>query len=1100
MTDLSIRWKIIQDYFKLNDLSGLQIDSFNHFVNEMLPSIINNQSIHIHLNDQHELYVVFRNVYTSTPTLLNDNQTPRKLYPYEARDRDLTYETAVTCGVEIFLIDKTLNTIAQTMTMTNVELFKIPVMVFSCLCNLKTTFSSKMEETYNRGGFFIIKGKERVIVAQERINYNQVYVFKQKIKNCYVGEIRSIKEGADYSVLLQTKLWADKTFTVNIPYINHDIPVGILFRSLDVSTEFIKSNVDDDLFNLLYRSMRPYETMSVEDAVDYISQYTANKVDSNRRLAYTRQVLENELFPHLEIYTPTHIRVLFLCTMLNKTYKTSIDARPEDDRDHICNKRIEMVGELMGNLINSLFKRFMKSFTQQIDKKEYISRIEDLNILTIINRSKISRRLYYCFSTGNWGLPKSTYIRQGVSQALCRLSYIGTMSHLRRVVVPIGKKSRNTQVRQLHSTNYGFICPCETPEGQSVGIVKNFALMTSISRPIHTVDIINLMHVFSDFDLTHHMGQYQIYINGYWYGSILDEQINLFVTTFKRFRDMSLIPESVSIGYDDIDREINILSDGGRIMRPVLDIAKYTEATDLTESSNLWTCMLEKRIIVHVDGNEAESSIVYTEPPPFPVNGYCDIHPSLMMGICANTIPFPEHSQAPRNVYVSAMMKQAIGVYAYTYQSRFDTTANVLTYPQKRITRTNYIDYCHCDDMPSGQSVIVAVMCYGGYNQEDSVLLNQSAIDRGLFHVTLYRTTYTSESRKGTHECERINAPIPGMLNINYNYSKLDEHGIIKLNAQVYKNDVLVSKSFYIHDTPTMDCSLVCKSNEEGIIDRILVTTNAAGYKIVKIKIRQIKIPEIGDKFCQVSAQKGTCGMTYRQEDMPFTAEGIVPDLIVNPHALPSRMTINMLLEMLGSKVGCLNGHMIDASAFDHDGEKLVEQFGKQLYANGYDSFGTEMMYNGFTGEPFTAKIFIGPAYYQRLKHLVSNKIHARSYGNVQLLSQQPCAGRSREGGLRFGEMERDCVIVHGISAFLKERLFNLSDPYHLYVCRSCGVVVNTPTLCMLCKDDDIIKIGIPYACNLLFRQLEAMNIKVRIKSGQPQIAYSINGSSSNIR
>ena len=1083
MTD-SLCWKIIEGYFKLNDLSCLQIDSYNYFVNEMLPSIINNQSVNIHINEHHELYLVFRNMYVSRPSLLNDNQTSRKLYPYEARSRDLTYETSVMCGLEVFLIDKHANTILQNVSLNSVELFKIPVMINSCLCNLKTTFSHKNEEIYNRGGFFIIKGKERVIVAQERINYNQVYVFKQKIKNCYVSEIRSIKEGADYSVLLQIKLLYDKRFTINIPYISQDIPLGILFRALNISIDFIKQNLTTELFNIVYKSIRPYETMTHVECIDYISQFTVNKVDDLRKYAYTEQVLENELFPHLGIYTTRETRVLFLLIMLDKTYRTSIETRPEDDRDHICNKRIEMVGELMGNLIRSLFKRFLKTITQSIDKKEHISRIEDLNILNIINKNKISRRLYYCFSTGNWGLPKSTYIRQGVSQTLCRLSYIGTMSHLRRVAVPIGKKSRNNQVRQLHSTNYGFICPCETPEGQSVGIVKNFALMTTISKHIHTIDIINTMYIFEDFDLKYNVHHFQIYINGYWYGSISEQHVHLFVESFKQFRNMNIIPDSVSIGQDDIDREINILSDGGRILRPVINIKKYKQWVfeDMTPEQ-LWTHMTNEHIVLYIDGNEAESSIVYTELPPNIMDGYCDIHPSLMMGICANTIPFPEHSQAPRNVYVSAMMKQAIGMYAYTHNMRFDTTSNVLTYPQKRIALTKYTEFCHCDDMPSGQSVVVAIMCYGGYNQEDSVILNQSAIDRGLFHTTIFKTTCTSENRKGTHECERISQPVQKLINVNYNYSKLDEYGIVKQNTQVYKNDVLVCKLLYTNDLPCSDCSLICKSNEEGIVDRIMITTNSSGYKIIKIKIRQIKIPEIGDKFCQVSAQKGTCGMTYRQEDMPFTAEGIVPDLIINPHALPSRMTVNMLLEILGSKVGCIYGKTIDASAFVHDGEDLVEQFGSQLNNAGYDSMGTEVMYNGFTGEPFDARIFIGPAYYQRLKHLVSNKMHARSYGNVQLLSQQPCAGRAREGGLRFGEMERDCVIVHGISSFLKERLFNLSDPYHLFVCKHCGVIVNVQSVCMVCKADDIIKVSIPYACNLLFRQLEAMNIKVRIKS-----------------
>ena len=745
----------------------------------------------------------------------------------------------------------------------------------------------------------------------------------------------------------------------------------------------------------------------------------------------------------------------------------------------------------MGNLINSLFKKFTKTIQQAIEKKEEIYQLEDINLSNIIHRSNITQRLYYCFSTGNWGLPKSNYIRQGVSQVLSRLSYIGAMSHLRRVVVPIGKKSRNTQVRQIHSTNFGFICPCESPEGQSVGIVKNFALMTKISGTIHTVELMSTMeHLFQEFDISFNENSpdsYTIYINGRWIGNIKSYQS--FLQQFKHYRELDIIPSSVSIGIDSIDQEIIIYSDGGRILRPVIQASKVQQLREELESydsiETLWDTLIDKNIIVYIDGNEAESSIIEMDWKTISEEKeahYCEIHPSLMLGLCANTTPFPEHSQAPRNVYVAAMMKQAIGMYALSHNLRYDTIANVLNYPQRKLVSTKFAEFCHCEDMPSGMEAIVAVMCYTGFNQEDSVILNQSAIDRGLFHSIAYKTTSTNENKKGTHDCETIQLPPRKLQNSNFNYTKLDANGIIPLNTTVKKNDVLVGKVYYNNDEPVSDCSLICKSSEEGIVDKILVTTNSSGYKLIKIKIRQIKIPEIGDKFCQVSAQKGTCGMTYRQEDMPFTADGIVPDLIINPHALPSRMTINMLLEMLCSKVSCFNGKIQDASAFEHDGEQLAEEMGEELVKMGYDRMGTEVLYNGFTGEPFKARIYIGPAYYQRLKHLVSNKMHARSYGNVQLLSQQPCAGRSREGGLRFGEMEKDCMIVHGVSSFLKERLFDLSDPYTLYICSDCGVTVNSTTVCMLCKSDSITRIHIPYACKLLFQQLEAMTIKIRIK------------------
>jgi DNA-directed RNA polymerase II subunit RPB2 len=1089
-------WKIIESFYKKNDLTGLQIESYNRFINEYIPAIIKEQYTILPLNNTQTLYVNFHNVYIDKPYTLDANRNRKKLYPYEARDRNLSYETGVNCNIELAIIDKKTNLVINSQMINAVELFKLPVMINSSLCNLNTTYSLKNEEMYNSGGYFIIKGKERVIVAQERINYNQTYVFKQKHnKYTHIAEIRSIKEGADYSVLLQMKLHLDEYIYLSVPYITHDIPIAILFIALGLPFNDILPYIEnmEDVYKVLEKSYRPYSHMTTEECISYISDYTANKVEDSKKISYTKHILENELIPHLGVCIENKHRILFLIKMLIKLLDTANGKRAEDDRDHICNKRIEMVGELMGNLINSLFKKFMKTIQQIIEKKDEIHKVEDINFSNIINRSNITKRLYYCFSTGNWGLPKSNYIRLGVSQILSRLSYIGTMSHLRRVVVPIGKKSRNTQVRQIHSTNFGFICPCETPEGQSVGIVKNFALMTKISNHIHTVELLSTFeNIFKSFNFDFNLSRnyFAIYINGRWIGSIPDTQLLEFIQQFKHFRHLEVIPKFVSIGVDPADMEINISSDGGRILRPVINtdfIHLLEDAIQNTPVESLWDKLLTENIVTYIDGNEAESSVIAMNMQELQNNptqyNYCEIHPSLMLGLCANTTPFPEHSQAPRNVYVAAMMKQAIGMYALSHNIRYDTIANVLCYPQRKLATTKYAEFCHCEDMPSGMEAIVAVMCYTGYNQEDSVILNQSAIDRGLFHSIAFKTTMTSENKKGTHDCEVIELPSTKLQNSNYDYSKLNEHGIIPLNTVVKKNDVLVGKVYYNNDAPVSDCSLICKSSEEGIIDKILITTNSSGYKLIKIKIRQMKIPEIGDKFCQVSAQKGTCGMTYRQEDMPFTADGIVPDLIINPHALPSRMTINMLLEMLSSKVACFNGTIQDASAFEHDGEVLAEEMGNELVKLGYDRMGTEVMYNGFTGVPFKAKIFIGPAYYQRLKHLVSNKMHARSYGNVQLLSQQPCAGRAREGGLKFGEMERDCAIVHGISSFLKERLFDLSDPYKIYICAKCGVCVNSNTVCMMCKSDSIEKIQIPYACKLLFQQLEAMNMKIRIKT-----------------
>lgn len=1001
-------WNIIRKYYDEHDLTRLQIDSYNSFIVDWLPSIVENKTITIHISKTHTLVLFFRNVHVQPPTI-TENNTSRKFYPSEARDRDFTYESKVLGDIDIIVVNNSTKELVETRIVKYAELFTIPVMVNSMVCNLRTNANINNEDIYNNGGYFVIKGKERVIIAQERINYNHVYVYKQKNKYKYMSEVRSVKEGADYSVLLQAKIRNDDKIVFNIPYIKSEIPVCILFIAMGVDVSFIRTQCKHfpELYSFLRTHIDKYEHISTEECIEYMSRYTASKIDESNKIRYTIHILENEIVPHLQINVSNETRVVYLLNMLSKMILTYKNKRIEDDRDHICNKRVEMVGDLMGNLVNGLFQRGCKMVQQFHEKRNDISSVHDINVCNMMSRMNITHRLYQCFTTGNWGMPKSNYIRQGVSQILSRLSYIGMLSHLRRVVVPIGKESKNTLVRQVHSSNYGFIDVIETPEGHNVGIVRNLSLMTRTSTSIDSIYVIDMVYrLFEPYNIEYVITKqhYKIYVNGVWVGSIHYEYKDVFIHRFIYLREICIIPLSVSIGIDDDDCEIIICSDTGRILRPVLTRNGVEHINEC--STMLWQDMVNQHYIFYIDGNEAQSSFIAMYPSDFTdQHHYCEIHPALMLGICSNTTPFPEHSQAPRNVYVAAMMKQAIGMYSYAYRLRFDTFANVLNYPTKKLVTTQIADICKCDEMPSGQEVIVAIMCYTGFNQEDSILMNQSAIDRGLFQSVLYKTCSTSEQKKGTHDSHVIQVPIESIRNPNYNYSKLCSNGIVSEGTYVEKNDVLVGKVYYNKDQAISENSLVCKANNEGIVGRVYTTINASGYKLVKVTTYKICIPEIGDKFCQVSAQKGTLGMVLRQEDMPFTRDGIVPDIVVNPNCMPSRMTINMLLETLTGKAMCYTGEIHDASAFDHNGEELVDKIGEFLTKEGFDSLGTEVMCNGFTGLPLKSRIFIGPAYYQRLKHMVDNKIHARSYGNVQLLTRQPCAGRSKEGGLKYGEI-----------------------------------------------------------------------------------------------
>ena len=483
---------------------------------------------------------------------------------------------------------------------------------------------------------------------------------------------------------------------------------------------------------------------------------------------------------------------------------------------------------------------------------------------------------------------------------------------------------------------------------------------------------------------------------------------------------------------------------------------------------------------------------------------HCEIHPSMILGICASIIPFPDHNQSPRNTYQSAMGKQAMGVYITNYQLRMDTLAHVLYYPQKPLGITRSMEYLHFRELPSGINATVAIACYSGYNQEDSVIMNQSSIDRGFFRSVFYRS-YKDEERKmfgqpeGKDDSERFEKPNPevceGMRKSDY--SKLDDDGLVLPGTRVSGDDIIIGKTAPIDPTKDdskmdasqgrfqrRDSSTALRSSEAGYVDQVMLTTNQDGRKFVKVRVRSVRIPQIGDKFASRHGQKGTIGLTMRQEDMPFSEQGITPDIVVNPHAIPSRMTIGHLVECLLSKVSALTGDEGDATPFT---SVTVDEISKLLMNFGYQKRGFETMFNGHTGRKLESSIFLGPTYYQRLKHMVDDKIHARARGPVALLTRQPMEGRARDGGLRFGEMERDCMISHGVASVLKEKLMDASDAFRVHVCDMCGLIaianLNKGTFeCRGCKNKTkISQVFLPYACKLLFQELMSMQIAPRM-------------------
>ena len=1128
---------IVKKYFqKKNVLADHQISSYNNFIDNILPNIIS-QFFPITLENTNEIFkelsIDVDDISIVNTTYTENNGCSNLLTPDIARLRNYTYSLSIIVRISIKITIHAENIYINypIKYIDNVLLGKIPIVVKSDYCVTGNTFSN--ECNYDPGGYVIINGNEKVIISQEKIIPNMVLVYKHKNpKYLLMAEIRSspndyFKPPKTLSIKITKGTKYNTCLKVSIPHLKTEIPLFILFRALgcdsdkEICNYIIDNNnseIDKELLKLLKPSIEDVNDIYTHmDAIRYISNYINNynnnsiEADVSVKIRYIKKVVIKDILPHVgdKYMNKCH----FLGYMVNKLLKVYIGIYELDDRDSYINKRIEPCGVLIGNLtyqcLNRLSKDIKINITKEINSglwnisKDYINVINDINIHKIIKSSYIETILKGAMATGNWGL-KNQINKQGVSQVLNRLTYMSTISHLRRVSTPIDSSGKLIAPRKLHNTSWGYICPSETPEGQSVGVVKNLSMICEITN---NTDSSNIEYILKgkyikfkliDIDECNKTNYTKIFINGNWIGicDYPDEIIEL----LKLNRSNGNINIYTSFYWNIDDYSIYIYTDSGRCIRPLLIVKDneliikkyYNKLNKLTWNDLITNLTLSEKCIEYIDTHEINNCILSTDPNNIiPNSTHCEIHSSLILGALASCIPFPHHNQAPRNTYQSAMGKQAIGIHTTNFNKRFDTFSHILHYPQKPLISNRIMEHINCDKLPNGNNVIVAIATYSGYNQEDSIIFNQSSIERGLFSSTFNRT-YKQEEKKNQLSGEEEKFCKPDINKVLFpkpcNYSMLNSDGFVPKNSYVTDGDIIIGKTIPIKtdsECNYRDSSVSIRYSEEGYIDDNYISTNADGYKFCKTRIRSIRTPIIGDKFSSRHGQKGTIGMVYPQEDMPFTKDGIIPDIIINPHAVPSRMTIAQLIECIMGKAGTMLGCVGDGTAFN---DVNINDISKILESQGLEGCGNEVLYNGFNGEQLKTSIFIGPTYYQKLKHMSRDKIHSRSGGPVVSMTRQPAEGRSSHGGLRFGEMERDCIIAHGLSYFLKERLLDVSDKYGVYICKFCGLFATANSLnklyeCKKCNNySDFNKCYIPYACKLLFQELQTMSIYPRIK------------------
>jgi len=1116
---------------------------------------------------EYEVQIEFENPQLRKPTIFENNGAVLPMLPNDARLRNLTYASPLTVDIKVTTI-RTDNQDGRKAThkrvFPNAHLGKIPVMVGSSLCLLreqKHVHPMDLGECpEDVGGYFIVGGGERTIISQERMSENRPVVFRNNrnpAKEWEVIEVKSIgpmneQVPKSNSVRIQyhPKNQQIMYLRATIPRMKAEIPIFILFRALgvlqdEVIVKMILGNDQDQVFeSLIVESItEAASVLTQEDALMWMKKHLNVWTGKPARTITVEDLLRDELYPHIGGIEECYEKACFLAHMTRRLLWVAYKRINNDDRDAYPNKRVDSPGFLLANLFRTFFQvKMLKDMKASIAKEihsgswratgSFQEIVNMSNLYKVIKSTIIEIGLKSALSTGNFGSAKvGGPPKIGVSQVLGRLNYVSSLSHLRRISTPIEKTAgKLIAPRKLHNTQWGYICPNETPEGHSVGVVKNLASTACITQFSNTGVVLEFIQSMPEFKVIRGLPIEEmftgarIFVNGKWIGMFPPESALECVKRLRKAKRSGFIQRQIAIVWKPTVKELWLSTEAGRLVRPLyfapalLDIARSPEplrkellasiaACKNWEEILRWESPAGHNLMEYIDAGETEQAMIAMDAPDLikmPVAeadsySHAEIHACVILGSIASTIPFPDHNQSPRNAYQCAMGKQAMGVFAQNYQERFDALAHMLMYPNLPLVSPNMGKHYGAYSMPSGRNIVVAIMAYGGYNQEDSIMINKGSLDRGLFQSVFFRT-YKDEEKKNqsSGEEERFGRPDPEMTKQlrNGNYGKLGADGFIPENTFVNSDDILVGKVVPLRVPTGMvlpagakkfrDVSRTPRNNESGFVDKIFKNRNGEGYSFVKIRMRELRTPEIGDKFSSRHGQKGTCGMILEPEDMPQTASGIIPDIIINPHCIPSRMTIAQLMETLLGKIGCHAGCLGDGTPFNK--KMTLDGLAKVLRDDlGLEPYGNEIMYNGHTGRQMETNIFMGPCFYQRLRHCSADKLHSRACGPLVMLTRQPAEGRAREGGLRFGEMERDCVAAHGVMEFTKERFMECSDGFNCYTCRKCGLlaIANPEANIWLCKGcqntTEFAAIQIPYAYKLLVQELETMNIGSRI-------------------
>ena len=1108
MTDsANKRWPIIQDILSREGVAKQHLNSFDEFLKKGLQDIIDEIG-HIDIeNAEYPYKIQLGRIQFKQPRMMELDGSVTHITPAEARLRNVSYVAPLMMEASVIEDGKTLES-------RFLHIGDIPVMVKSDGCILRSFTHQKLidhaEDPEDPGGYFIINGSERVIVGLEDLSYNKIIVDAEKVGGKKVFKAKVYSSIVGYRAKLELVLKEDGLIVARIPGSPVDIPIITLMRALGLESDKEIASVislNDNIQNELESSFEKTDITTSKDAIVYISKRIAPGMLEEFQIKRAETLLDWGLLPHLGKQPENRKeKIQFLGEAACKLLELKLGWIQPDDKDHYGNKVVKFAGQMLADLFRTAFRNLVRDMKYQLERSGQKRGINAVS--AAIRPGIISDKLNNAIATGNWGRG-----RVGVTQLLDRTNYLSTISHLRRVQSPLSRTQPNFEARDLHSTHFGRICPSETPEGSNCGLVKNLALSAIISVSVPSEEIVEKLYelgtdYFTDVKDSVKKDGTRVFVDGKLIGYHKDGE--KLASSLRELRRSSKIHPHVGISIHIPEQEgatkrLYVNCNAGRVLRSLIIVkdGKSVLTQDLldkvTKKLVSWNDLIRMGVIELVDANEEENCFITFDDKHVKKHTHTEIFPSAILGAGASIIPYPEHNQSPRNTYESAMAKQSLGFSTPMMNTSTYVRQHSMLYPQTPIVTTKAMGLLGLEKRPAGQNCVVAVLPFDGYNIEDAIVLSKSSVERGLGRTFFYRI-YESESKqypggmRDNFEIPNADDNLRGYKG-EKSYRLLEDDGIIASESRVSGGDILIGKTSpprFMEEYRELesrgpyrrDTSIGVRPSEVGVVDTIVLTQANEGGKMFKVRIRDMRPPEIGDKFASRHGQKGVVGILAKAEDLPYTADGISPDVLINPHAFPSRMTVGMMMESITGKAAAIRGKKVDASAFV--GEKMEDVKGVMKDA-GFEYSGKEIMYDGKTGKQFPVEVFIGVVYYQKLHHMVADKIHARARGQVQMLTKQPTEGRARGGGLRFGEMERDCIIAYGASMILKDRLLDESDKSDIFVCERCGLVAyhdikQRRFYCRVCVDKGkVSSVSVAYAFKLLLQEMSSLAIAPRL-------------------